>query len=160
MLKRIRVLLILITVVLTGCSSSYVSDKEIISDENSYTYRKCNDAGSTGNSLNREFEGFDGKDTIWMLDAGDKASVTIQASVALDKGSFKVLLVTDNNDIITLLENNGTYGQNIELEPGTSRIIIVGNNSSGVCQISFNDIENVTVKNPSGELNFEDWFAF
>ena len=75
MYKRIGVLLILITVLLAGCSTSYVSDKEIISDENSYTYRKCNDAGSTSNSLNREFEGFDGKDTIWILDAENKASI-------------------------------------------------------------------------------------
>ena len=94
MYKRIGVLLILITVLLAGCSSSYVSDKEIISDENSYTYRKCNDTGSTSNSLNRAFEGFDGKDTIWMLDVENKASITVKISTTLDKGKFKVLLVS------------------------------------------------------------------
>ena len=158
MYKRIGVLLILITVLLAGCSSSYVSDKEIISDENSYTYRKCNDTGSTSNSLNRAFEGFDGKDTIWMLDVENKASITVKISTTLDKGKFKVLLVTNDNDIVTLLENDGTYEQNIELEAGTSRIIIVGDNSSGVCQIAFSDVENVTIKNTSSKIDFDDWF--
>lgn len=158
MYKRIGILLILITVLLAGCSSSYVSDKKIISDENSYTYRKYNDTGSTSNSLNRAFEGFDGKDTILMLDAENKASITVKISTTLDKGKYKVLLVTSNNDIVTLLENDGTYEQNIELEAGTSRIIIVGDNSSGVCQIAFSDVENVTIKKPSSKIDFDDWF--
>lgn len=108
--------------------------------------------------MNRAFEGFDGKDTIWMLDAENKASITVKISTTLDKGKFKVLLVTNDNDIVTLLENDGTYEQNIELEAGTSRIIIVGDNSSGVCQIAFSDVENVTIKNTSSKIDFDDWF--
>ena len=40
----------------SGCGgSSYNNKEKIISNENSYTYRKCNDAGSTDNSLKSEY---------------------------------------------------------------------------------------------------------
>lgn len=158
MFKKIAILLILITVFLSGCSSTYISDKEIISNEDSYTYQSCNDAGSTSDSLNREFEGFNGKDTIFVLDAEEKASLTIKLSVTLDKGQFKALLVTNDNDIVILLESDGIYEQSFELEKGISRIIIVGDNSSGLCHISFSDVENVNIKNTSSGMDFDDWF--
>ena len=109
-------------------------------------------------SLNREFEGFNGKDTIFVLDAEEKASLTIKLSVTLDKGQFKALLVTNDNDIVILLESDGIYEQSFELEKGISRIIIVGDNSSGLCHISFSDVENVNIKNTSSGMDFDDWF--
>ena len=156
--KKFAALLIIAIVLLSGCGSSYVSDKDIISNEDSYTYQSCNDAGSTSDSLNRVFEGFKGKDTVFILDAEEEASVTTKISIVLNKGKVKIVLVTNNNNIVILLENNGIYEQCIELEAGISRIIMVGDNSSGTCQITFSEFENVTVKNISGGMGFDDWF--
>ena len=59
-------------------------------------------------SLKREFQGFNGKDTIWMLDVQEDASISLDLSTNLSSGKFKVLLVSEENEITTLLEGDGT----------------------------------------------------
>ena len=111
MYKRISILFLLVSIcmvgLLSGCNTSAYNNKNaIIADEDSYTYRKSNDEGSTDRSLNREFAGFSGKDTIWTLEAETKTYISINLSTDLEKGKFKVLLVTSNDDIEILLEGD------------------------------------------------------
>ena len=70
-----------------------------------------------------------------------------------------MLLVTSNDDIEILLEGEGTKDETIEIEAGTSRIIIVGDDASGICQISFGDLNGVVLKNSRTDMNFDDWFS-
>ena len=145
---------------LSGCNTSSYNNKDaIIADEDSYTYRKCNDEGSSDSSLNREFTGFSGKDTVWTLESETKTDISINLSTDLEKGKFKVLLVTSNDDIEILLEGEGTKNETIEIEAGTSRIIIVGDDASGICQISFDDLNGVVLKNSKNDMDFDDWFS-
>ena len=142
---------------LSGCNTSSYNNKDaIIADEDSYTYRKCNDEGSSDSSLNREFTGFSGKDTVWTLESETKTDISINLSTDLEKGKFKVLLVTSNDDIEILLEGEGTKNETIEIEAGTSRIIIVGDDASGICQISFDDLNGVVLKNSKNDMDFDD----
>ena len=164
MYKRISILFLLVSIcmvgLLSGCNTSAYNNKNaIIADEDSYTYRKSNDEGSTDSSLNREFAGFSGKDTIWTLEAETKTDISINLSTDLEKGKFKVLLVTNNDDIEILLEGEGTKDETIEIEAGTPRIIIVGDDASGICQISFDDLNGVVLKNSRTDMNFDDWFS-
>ena len=69
-------LTLVFTLVLSACGNySYNDRNSILSNEDSYTYQKCVDTGSTDASLKREFQGFNGKDTIWMLDVQEDASI-------------------------------------------------------------------------------------
>lgn len=71
-LMKLFCLAVSFAVVLSACGNSSYNDRSLIlSNEDSYTYQKCVDTGSTDTSLKREFQGFNGKDTIWMLDATD-----------------------------------------------------------------------------------------
>ena len=163
MYKRITIfLLVSICMVglLSGCNTSSYNNKDaIIADEDSYTYRQCNDEGSSDSSLNREFAEFSGKDTVWTLEAETKTVISINLSTDLEKGKFKVLLVTSNDNIEIILEGEGTKDETIEIDAGTSRIIIVGENASGICQISFGDLNGVLLKNSKNNMNFDDWFS-
>ena len=82
MYKRISILFLLVSICMVGLlsgwnTSAYNNKNAIIADEDSYTYRKSNDEGSTDSSLNREFAGFSGKDTIWTLEAETKTDISI-----------------------------------------------------------------------------------
>ena len=147
-----------LVVVLSACGNSSYNDRSLIlSDEDSYTYQKCVDTGSTDTSLKRDFQGFNGKDTIWMLDAAEDASISLDLSANLSSGKFKVLLVYKDNDITTLLEGDDTQNTSVDLENGTARIILVGDHASGSCEITLSEINNVRVTSPSGDLDSEEW---
>ena len=151
-------LTLVFTLVLSACGNSSYNDRNsILSNEDSYTYQKCVDTGSTDTSLKREFQGFNGKDTIWMLDAQEDASISLDLSTNLSSGKFKVLLVSEENEITTLLEGDGTQNTSIDLEKGTARIILVGDGTSGSCEITLSDISNVSVDSPSDGLDSEEW---
>lgn len=147
-----------LALVLSACENSSYNDRNLIlSDENSYTYQKCVDTGSTDTSLKRDFQEFNGKDTIWMLDAAENASISLDLSANLSSGKFTVLLVSEDNDIITLLEGDDTQNTSVDLDNGTARIILVGDHARGSCEISLSEINNVSVAPPSGGLDSEEW---
>lgn len=146
------------SLVLSACgNSSYNNRSLILSNEDNYTYKKCADTGSTDASLKREFQGFNGKDTIWLLEAADDASISLDVSANLSSGKFKVLLVSNNNDITTLLEGDGTQNTSVDLGSGTARIMLVGDHANGSCEIILSEITNVSISSPSGGLDSEEW---
>ena len=147
-----------LVLVLSACGNSTYNDRSLIlSDEDSYTYQKCVDTGSTDTSLKREFQGFTGKDTVWMLDAAEDASVSLDISADLSRGKFKVLLVSEDNDITTLLEGDYTQSTSVDLENGAARIILVGDHASGSCEITLRETNNVSAATPSGSLDSQEW---
>ena len=147
-----------LVLVLSACGNSSYNDRSLIlSDEDSYTYQKCVDTGSTDTSLKRDFQGFNGKDTIWMLDAAEDASISLDLSANLSSGKFKVLLVSEDNRITTLLEGDDTQNTSVDLDNGTARIILVGDHANGSCEITLSEINNVRVTSPSGDLDSEEW---
>ena len=147
-----------LALVLSACGNSSYNDRSLIlSDEDSYTYQKCVDTGSTDTSLKREFQGFNGKDTIWTLDAAEDASISLDLSANLSSGKFKVLLVSEDNDITTLLEGDDTQNTSVDLEKGTARIILVGDRANGSCEITLSETNSVSVVPPSDGLDSEEW---
>ena len=151
-------LTLVFTLVLSACGNSSYNDRNsILSNEDSYTYQKCVDTGSTDTSLKRGFQGFNGKDTIWMLNAAEDTSISIDLSADLSSGKFKVLLVSEDNKITTLLEGDDTQSTSVDLKKGTARIILVEDGTSGSCEITLSDISNVSVDSPSDGLDSEEW---
>lgn len=147
-----------LALVLSACGNSPYNDRSLLlSNEDSYTYQKCVNNGSTDTSLKRDFQGFNGKDTIWILDAAENASISFDLSANLSSGKFKVLLVSEDNDITTLLEGDDTQNTSVDLENGTARVILVGDRASGSCEISLSEINNVSVVPPADGLDSEEW---
>lgn len=158
--KRMKLfyLAVSLALILSACENSSYNDRSLIlSNEDSYTYQKCADTGSTDTSLKREFQEFNGKDTIWMLDAAEDASISLKLSANLSSGKFKVLLVSEDNSITTLLEGDNAQNTFVDLENGTARIILVGDHANGSCEIILSEVNNVSVALPSGGLDSEEW---
>lgn len=148
-MKKLALLLCVLTISLvgmTGCGKiSYDSQEFLTSGVDSYSYYYCIDTGSTNSTLNREFSRFHGKDTIWKLDAAQAAQVSIDISATVTDGRFKILLIAPDKSITTLLEGEGTAQVEAELKEGTSRMILVGEESEGSCKITVGDAPNVTI---------------
>ena len=53
-----------------------------------------------------------------MLDAAEDASISLDLSANLSSGKFKVLLVSEDNDITTLLEGDDTQNTSVDLDNG------------------------------------------
>lgn len=161
--KLIKICCLLLTFVLVffACrNSSYNGRSQILSNEDRYTYKKCIDTGSTDTSLKREFQGFDGKDTIWILNAAEDASISIEVSACLSGGKFKVLLVSQDNEITSLLEGDDIQDMSVDLQSGVSRIVLVGDHANGSCKIILSEINNVSIDFPPGGLGLEEWMKF
>lgn len=157
-LMQLFCLVFSLALILSACgNSSYIDRSLILSDKDSYTYQKCVDTGSTDTSLKRDFQGFNGKDSIWMLDAAEDASISLDLSADLSSGKFKVLLVSKDNHITTLLEGDGTQNTSVDLDNGTARIILVGEHANGSCEITLSEINHVSVASPSGDLDSKEW---
>ena len=92
-----------------------------------------------------------------MLNAAEDTSISIDLSADLSSGKFKVLLVSEDNKITTLLEGDDTQSTSVDLKKGTARIILVEDGTSGSCEITLSDINNVSVDSPSGGLDSEEW---
>ncbi len=154
-MKKLALLLCVLTVCLAGMTAcgkvSYDGQDFLTSSVDSYSYYRCIDTESTNTTLNREFDRFNGKDTIWKLDALEDAQVSIDISATVTDGRFKILLIAPDKSITTLLEGEGTVQLEAELKEGTSRIILVGEESEGSCKITVGDALNVTVNPMFGD---------
>lgn len=148
-MKKLLLMLCVLAVCLAGMSGcgnvSYDGQNFLTSRVDSYSYSLCVDTGSTDTTLNREFEGFHGKDTIWKLSAAEGTQIPVEVSATVTDGQFKILLIGPDQSITTLLEGNGTEQFDVELKEGTSRIILVGEKSKGSCEVTVGEGQNVTV---------------
>ena len=148
-MKKIALLLCVLVIALgsmTACGKiSYDSQDFLTSIVDSCSYYLCLDTGSSDTTLNREFQRFHGKDTVWKLNASEAAQISIEVSATVTDGRFKVLLIGPDKSITTLLEGEGTEQIEAELKEGTSRIILVGEESKGSCKITVGEASNVTV---------------
>lgn len=148
-MKKLLLMLCVLAVCLAGMSGcgnvSYDGQDFLTSRVDSYRYVLSIDNGSTNTTLNRAFKGFHGKDTIWKLSASEATQISVEVSATVTDGRFKILLIRPDQSITSLLEGNGTEHVDVELKEGTSRIILVGEESEGSCEVTVGEAQNVTV---------------
>lgn len=147
-MKKLLLMLCVLAVCLAGMTAcgkiSYDGQDFLTSSVDSYRYVLSMDTGSTNTTLNRDFKGFHGKDTIWKLSASEATQIPIEVSATVTDGRFKILLIGPDQSITTLLEGDGTEHVDVELKEGTSRIILVGEESEGSCEVTVGEAQNVT----------------
>jgi hypothetical protein len=71
------------------------------------------------------FKSFSGKELIGTIYSGDTATITIDRDIT--EGSFKVIMVKSNDEIIELKNGTADY----KATNGTFRVIIVGDQAKG-----------------------------
>ena len=138
MKRRIAVCFMVIVLLLglmCGCDLSkqesvYTDYSKIGGDSDSFSYSYCN-GGTENTELSMTFEGFSGYDTLWIIDAKEKGTLTVDFESKIDSGKFKVVLVTPNREVKNLFEQSQKDSVTIDIEKGRYRIKIVGHKSKG-----------------------------
>ena len=101
----------------------------IVQDYDSYSYL-TKKGRNIGNTSDLEFE-FSGMDTIWSIKAKNDGVLHVRFQSVITDGEFKVLLITPNHEIVTILNQSIADEKNIQIPEGTSKIKLVGRNAKG-----------------------------
>lgn len=108
--------------------SEYNSTMRPLNLMNTYTYEELDNHLFTLNKLSADME-FSGIDTLWELDCLAEDTIEIDYNAEKNSGDFKVLLVTAEEKVETILENSDKGVFNYNMPKGKNYIRIVGNQS-------------------------------
>ncbi|MHB1150704.1 MAG: hypothetical protein ACYC00_00155 [Eubacteriales bacterium] len=125
---------------LLGCGID--ADKKDIYDNDIYIAQE-GDIFSFYNRVGEEdekqidikYSGFYGAQTIWVIQTEENSEINLSFHSIVKSGKFKIVLITPEQDLISITEqdNNGTF--KINVAPGKYKIKIIGKNASGNLQI-------------------------
>lgn len=140
-MKRVFIgICILLIIFLNSCGNSknllYTDKSKISGQGNSYNLNveeQCIDDNSYKGKIK-----FEGMDTIWEYDCNSENKVEISYLLSVSKGSAKLVLITPDNEVKTIVEsskedNNNTLETTIlDLQKGENRIKLVAKNNSKI----------------------------
>lgn len=127
-----------ILIVLTACTqatslqkSMYEDDRKLSFSSDSYTF--SNRIGTIEDqTMTLQFGRFYGSDLIWTIEGEEEATVSITYSADISAGDFKVVAITEVNEVETLFEGSGdSLQETIELKGRAMAIKVVGKEAAG-----------------------------
>lgn len=129
--------LVLMLLVLSGCRYSdpyrlsfYDDNARIAQQGDSYTF--SDRLGRTvANELSLTFTSFTGKQTIWVIPAGQDLSMELDLNNEITGGRFKVCLIDPNHQVSAISEGSQTGTINLNIPKGENVLTIVGSRASG-----------------------------
>lgn len=153
--KSIMICLTLLTVLIavlgSGCSKISSYQKSIYNDAakisangNSYTFIS-RDGNNVRNNYAISFSGFSGKQTIWKLSAQEDADLLIDCNIKIDRGQFKICLISDAKEVTTLAEGSTTRKITIHLTEGTNYLALVGIGANGDIDLLLTENNQISV---------------
>lgn len=135
------IILVLTAIVMTGCTSGsryqksvFNDDDKIINGEDSYTYKK-RIGNMVKDRIDMKFGTFTGIDTVNKIKAEKDDDIVIKFESKIDKGDFKVVLITPDDKIINILEGTSEGTKTIPIKKGLNRIRVVGKEAKGKVKI-------------------------
>ncbi|MDP3386748.1 MAG: hypothetical protein Q8S24_05910 [Eubacteriales bacterium] len=127
---------------MTGCNTltaaqknAIENDRYVLRDNDSYrfTFRQSR---RSPESCDMSFRLFYGVYTVYDLDVKENDTVHIDFESVSTSGQFKTVIVTPENEIVTLTEGNGKGRLSLDLTKGTYKIKIVGKDAQGSVAIN------------------------
>ena len=151
--KRFLLLvLFLLSITLVGCTDH--SDKELIYDNDalqievadSYTYSLRDDESENDvNQIDLSFRGFIGRDTIWTLVVSETTEIDITYISEIRSGDFKVILITPEQEIHSVLSMSDQGTETVSFPVGTYYIKLIGKNAFGSISMNIENVQGVTI---------------
>lgn len=121
---------------LFSCTTDYArlfnNQRALLAEEDQFYYRIRNGRMDPG----LEFQDYSGINTIWMLNSPGESWITCSYDLQIDKGRFKVVLISPEGEIFNIVDTSERETRTINLLPGESRIRIAGARTTGI--IEFN----------------------
>ncbi len=148
----ILIMVILFTMTITGCSSVlnyqrsiFNEESKIIKSGDSHSYKDR--IGSVReDEIDIKFSSFSGTDTIWKVLVEEDVDIVLDFKSVIDKGEFKVVLITPNDEIVNIINGTEERRQTILLKKGTNRIKLVGKEAKGEIKMNIDGDSNIKVK--------------
>lgn len=146
------IITLLISSTFAGCGnevihgSIYDSNRKIAKESDSYSYFKSNGLTKKEES-SQEFVSFYGCETLWILDAKEDTAVNLKFKASIKNGKFKTVLITSDDKVTTIFEQDKDSNSDLKLKKGKNRIKIVGKDAKGSIELKLKADENVTVQN-------------
>lgn len=112
----------------------YDDDAQIVQAGDSYSF-----AWRTGmmdeNQLTVEYRRFYGVQTIWTIDAASEQKLRLEFDSTVQKGKFKIVLVSPGDELLVVLEQGGRGVSELDIPPGEHALKIVGHNAAGKIEL-------------------------
>lgn len=154
MSKKVLVIIFMMIVsfLLTGCNLNdpklliFDDDSLIAETADTYTYSVRNESNANfANQFDLSYRGFTGRETIFTLTATEKTAVTLDYLSEVSSGQFKLVIVTSENKVFSLINGSDEETKEIALEAGTYMIKLVGKTAFGTLSLTLTDIDKVTI---------------
>ena len=144
-------LCLLFLLVLSGCAAGQDKQKifddnaAIIQDGDSYTF-----VNRTGSTLSDEeveltYTGFSGVQTIWTMEVSATSAVDFEFNSTVNSGDFKVVLVTPDKAVVTLLTGTQQGDATQALTQGKYAVKLIGRNADGQFKLSLKPGLNISL---------------
>jgi hypothetical protein len=130
--------LILLALVIAGCGidkdkeAIYDDDKRIAQEGDSYSFfQRSGEEEKKGNHLKLQYSRFYGVQTLWAYESPKECEINLNYDSQVDKGKFKVVLVTPKQEVIKIAEQDDKGSFKAVVPKGKYSVKIVGNNAKG-----------------------------
>lgn len=130
----------------------YTDENKICAEYDSYSF--YNRTGTTNNKKNHleiSYKGFDGMQTIWIIQAQKPCKIEMDFDSEVKRGKFKTVLISPEKRVITMFEQTKKGTRSEDLSKGEYRIKIVGQNAKG--HISMTILNNDSMRLTRGDEN-------
>ena len=141
---------------LVGCSgirikqkNIYKIDEQIANEADTYSYLSRVDIEGFSKKTNQvhiEFSKFYGTDTIWRIESNGNNTLELSYKSEISKGKFKLVLVTEDEEVVNLLESSDEGTREVDIEKGTYRLKFVGQNAKGKVFIDIEENSNIELE--------------
>lgn len=137
---------------LSSCSAQFEAHNAIYDqdealaqsgDKFSYVSRV---GSATSNSAVMDFETFAGVDTLWNASSEGEGAIELTYRTAIDRGEFKFIIVGPDQQVTTLFSGSRTGKQRIPLDPGQTRLKIVGRSAAGEVDFRVNPVGDGAIR--------------
>ncbi len=133
---------VLMMLVLTGCRYSdpyrigfYDDNARIAQQGDSYSF--TDRLGRTvANELDLTFTSFTGKQTIWLIPAGQDCVLELNVVNEITEGKFKVCLIDPNRQVSVISEGSQTGTIDLNIAKGENVLTIIGSKASGTIDMT------------------------
>lgn len=124
--------------------SIYNDNSKIVLKGDSYSY-VTSLGNHKGGILKKKFR-FTGMHTIYKLNTTTGGRIEVNYQVDIDSGKFKIVFINAKNQIIDVLEGEGTGTKGINLEPGVSRVKLVADDAKGELRFNITTKDKINIK--------------
>jgi hypothetical protein len=150
--KLLIIIILLLSVIIAGCSPSvryqnsiFDDEEKIIANRDSFTYRH-RIGNNSEDELDLKYASFSGIETVYKITTEEKNNVTFDFESEVEKGDFKVVLITPDSQVVDIIHGTHEGSETIPIKEGISKIKLVGKRAKGHIKIKISADKDVEVE--------------